>query len=128
MVTDRLLNLTDYPLLKTSLQDDSNHQDTTPEFFSQPGTLTKVYEDDQGPVMFVRAAKSLRLDIQYVSNADVKRNMKAMLVGFDILAKRAKDNGFTEVCFQSNSPFLKAFCIKRFGFVESQGELRKNLL
>lgn len=113
------------PVLSVSLAKDEYHKGTSPEFFTAPGTVCKVYEDEIGPICFVRGTKALRLDIQYVDNNDRKRNMAAMLEGFDALAAKAKENGFTEIIFQSNNRMLKRFCVKAFGFVESDGELRK---
>lgn len=127
MITDRFLKESDLTLLEFSLAKDEHHQGTPPEFFVQPGTLTKVYEDEKGPVLFVRGAKALRLDIQYVDNNDTERNKAAMLAGFDSLADKAKANGFTEVIFNTNSRALKIFCKRHFGFTESDGELRKYL-
>lgn len=127
MVNDRWLALEDFSLLELALSRDEHHKETTPDFFTQPGTVCKVYEDEQGPICFVRGSKALRLDIQYVDNHDRKRNLAAMLAGFGALAATARENGFTEIIFQSNSPMLKRFCAKAFGFIESDGELRKIL-
>lgn len=134
MVFDRFMVPEDLPILEMSLAIDPHHVGTTPDFFLQDGTVTKVYEDERGPIMFVRGAvikrfdkKVLRLDIQFVSNEDAKRNARAMFSGFDKMSQRAKDNGFEEIYFCSNSPLLIAFCTRRFGFVESNGELRKAL-
>jgi hypothetical protein len=132
MVTDRLLESQDKPLLADSLSKDEHHKDTTtPDFFYAPGTVCKVYEDEDGPICFVRCTKVLRLDIQYKDNEDKKRNLKAMISGFDSLEKKARDNGYTEIAFKTNSPLMKAFCTRRFGFVEecgACGELKKYLL
>jgi hypothetical protein len=127
MVTDRFLEHRDLALLELSLSRDEHHQGTPPEFFTQYGTVCKVFEDKQGPILFVRGAKAIRLDIQFADNNDHKRNMTAMLEGFDGLAKKCKEQGFSEVIFNTNNPMLKKFCVKRFGFVESEGELRKYL-
>lgn len=127
MITDRYFEPSDLDLLELSLSRDEHHTGTKPEFFTQVGCISKVYEDELGPILFVRGAKALRLDIQFANNDDHKRNMKAMLGGFDGLAKKAFQNGFTEVIFNSNNEMLKKFCIKRFGFEESNGELRKYL-
>jgi hypothetical protein len=127
MVTDRFMEASDAPLLARSLANDEHHRSTPPEFFTAPGTICKVYEDELGPICFVRGTKALRLDIQYVDNADKKRNMTAMLEGFDRLAKNAASHGFTEIIFQTNSPLLRKFCVKAFGFYEYEGELRKHL-
>lgn len=125
MVTDRMIQASDLPLVTIALAKDPNHSGTEPEFFVEPGTVCKVYEDEKGPILFARGAKALRLDIQYVDNNDTRRNMTAMLEGFDRLAAKAAENGFTEVIFNTNNPLLRRFCIKRFGFVDSCGELRK---
>lgn len=126
MVTDRFIEAGDMPALALSLAKDEHHKGTEPEFFTQIGTVCKVYSDEQGPICFVRGTKALRLDIQYADNDDVKRNMKAMLEGFDKLAEKAKENGFTEVVFTTNSNVLKRFCEKYFGFEAVSGhELRK---
>jgi len=127
MVTDRFLEHRDLALLEMSLARDEHHQGTPPEFFTQYGTVCKVFEDKQGPILFVRGAKVLRLDIQFVSNEDRRRNVRAMVTGFDDLAKKAKENGFTEIIFNSNNETLRKLCIRRFGFVEGQNELRKYL-
>ncbi len=96
------------------------------EFFTQFGCISKVYEDDSGPIMFVRGAKALRLDIQFVDNLDARRNMKAMLERFPDLVEKAKENGFSEIVFVTNSPLLKSFCERRLGFEALVGdELRR---
>lgn len=128
MVTDRLMEDTDLLLLGLSLSKDEHHVGTEPEFFTEPGTLTKVYESDGVPVLFVRGAPILRLDIQFVSNEDGRKNIKTMLEGLPPLAQKARENGFKEIVFNTSSPLLKAFCIKRLGFEEVEGsELRKVL-
>lgn len=126
-MTDRLIAESDRELLASSLSKDEHHKDTTkPDFFYAPGTVTKVYEDEQGPVCFARCTKVLRLDIQYADNDAHRRNLNVMTKGFDSLVRKAQDNGYTEICFQSNSPLLKKFCIQRLGFVEEDaGVLRK---
>ena len=124
MVTDRWIEPSDITLLEISLAKDEHHKETTPDFFYAPGSVTKVYEDETGPVLFARGSKALRLDLQYVDNEDTKRNMRVMLDGFPALAKKAKESGFNELIFNTNSPLMRKFCIKRFGFVDSPGELR----
>ena len=123
----RPINEEDRLLLEFSLEGDSYHRDTTSDFFYDPNSVCNVYEDDEGPVLFVRGTKALRLDIQFVDNKDTKRNAAVMLEQFANLAQQAKANGFTEIIFNSNSPLLIRFCKQKFGFVESKGELRKFL-
>lgn len=127
MITDRLFQVSDLPLLELSLAKDEHHVGTQPEFFTQIGTIAKVYEDEKGPILFVRGAKALRLDIQYVSNDDTERNKAAMMQGFDGLVRKARENGFSEVIFSTNSRALAIFCKRHFGFYEEKGELRKHI-
>lgn len=128
MVTDRLFDAqTDYNLLEVSLSKDEHHTTTRPEFFTEPGTVTKVYEDQQGPIMFVRGTPALRLDIQYVDNDDFERNKAAMIEGFPAFVERARVNGWKELIFNTQSRALRIFCKRQFGFKESQGELRKHI-
>lgn len=124
----RSLSKEDIPFLDFTLEGDTEHPGLKSSFFQQEGTLTNVYEEEgYGPVCYVRGCAVLRLDIHYCNNQDARRNMKTMLEGFPLLAQKARDNGFSEVVFQSDSPLLRSFCIKRLGFVESAGEMRKVL-
>lgn len=126
MVTDRFIEPSDMETLAISLAKDEYHKETEAEFFTQVGCVSKVYEDELGPIMFVRGAKALRLDIQFVDNLDARRNMKAMLERFPDLVQKAKENGFSEIVFVTNSPLLKSFCERRLGFETLAGdELRK---
>lgn len=127
MVTKRWAEQADLPLLAESLSKDAYHTTTKPEFFFQPGTVCTVYEDEKGPVMFVRGTKALRIDIQFVDNDDTERNAAVMLGEFQKFAEQIKQSGFTELVFDTNSPALKVFCKRRFGFREVNGELRKFL-
>lgn len=127
MVTDRMYEDADYDLLDLSLSRDEHHTTTKPEFFTEPGTVCKVYGDEQGPILFVKGSPVLRLDIQYVSNDDVERNKKAMLEGFPALEQKARENGFKEIVFQTNSRALAIFCRREFKFERYDGELRKLL-
>lgn len=127
MITDRFIELQDLNLLQLSLADDIYHHGTTVDFFTAPGSVCKVYEDEEGPIMFVRGAKALRVDIQYMDNTDVRRNMKCMLAGFPPLVEKAKENGFTEIIFNSDHQLLREFCVRRLGFIPSSGELRKEI-
>lgn len=125
MTTVRRIEHKDKQVLATSLATDSFHSTTDPDFFFAPGSVCNVYEDDKGPVLFLRGTKSLRLDIQFVSNNDFERNRGTMLDGFPGLIERAKRSGFTEIVFCSNSPLLMRFCRQKFGFEPVNGELRK---
>ena len=128
MITSRFLTEDDYPLLAESLSTDEYHKETALGFFLEEGTVTSVFEDVDGPVLFVRGQplihsehqrfKMIRLDIQFLNNLNAKRNMKTMLTGFPLLEQRAKENGFTGFIFMSTAPFLRKFCVRRLGFLE----------
>lgn len=126
MVTDRFIEPNDLEPLAIALAKDEYHKGTEVEFFTQFGCISKVYEDEIGPIMYVRGAKALRLDIQFTDNNDARRNMTAMLERFPDLVEKAKENGFAEIVFVTNSPLLKKFCEKRLGFETLAGdELRR---
>jgi hypothetical protein len=121
MVTNRFIKEEDYPLLKASLEKDEYHSNTSLEFFLEPNTVCSVYEDENGPVLFVRGSfvgQAVILDIQFLDNRAAKRNMRTMLEGFPRLAKLAKENGFTSFLFYTTQTLLKNFCIRRLGFEE----------
>lgn len=124
-MTYRFITEDDYPLLEQSLAKDEYHKDTTLDFFIERGTVCSVFEDEKGIVLFVRGKPiidydrnigMIQLDIQYLNNFDVKRNMKTMLKGFANIEEKAKENGFSGFFFNSTAPALKRFCIKYLGF------------
>ena len=122
---ERMIAPEDHALLADSLKDDQYHQKTTPEFFYAPGSFCKVYEDSEGPVMFVRGTKAIRLDIQFVNNRDFERNRKTMVEEFSAFADSCRQAGFTEIVFNTTSPLLRRFCKQTLKFVDVEGnELR----
>ena len=135
-LTDRWIEPQDVSLLELCLERDPHHVGTRVEFFYRPGTVTKVYEDDEGVVLFIRGeglelpeGNVLRVDVQYVSNEPSERNRMAMLDGFPKLADKARACGFSEILFYTNVRALSIFCQRNFGFKEvAKGELRKKLI
>jgi hypothetical protein len=122
MITSRYLHPDDYLLLVTSLAADEYHL-MVPMFFVEPETITLVYEDERSPVLFLRGkgfeqsdGNSLQVDIQFVNNNDVRRNLKTLLEGFPDLCQKAKVNGFSRIHFTVSGESLRKFCIRRFGF------------
>lgn len=125
VITNRLLTPEDEANLTVSLALDKEHPELEAEFFAEPGCVTNVYEDESGPICYVRGSAALRLDIHYRDNNAGRRNLLVMLENFPKLTENARLNGFKEIIFQSNSSLLVKFCVKRLGFIESCGELRK---
>lgn len=124
MILSRYIEEEDRSVLSDSLSKDEYHKNTEADFFYRIGTACSVYEEDGKPIMFMRGTKAVRLDIQFVDNSDLKSNLKALIAAFETFVPNAKANGFTEMIFNSNSPRLIAFCKRRFGFHEVDGELR----
>ncbi len=134
-LTDRWIEPKDISLLEMCLERDPHHAGTKVEFFYRPGTVTKVYEDDAGPILFLRGegldlpeGRILRVDVQYVDNFANERNRMAMLDGFPRLVEKAKLNGFNQILFFTNVRVVSVFCKRHLGFKEvSNGELRKHI-
>jgi hypothetical protein len=130
MITNRLITDEDYSLLTESLSQDEYHKETHTDFFYEPNTRCLVYEDEDGPICWVRGLPivhnqvgMIQLDIQFLDNRDAKRNLKAMLIGFPELERMAKLNKFVGFFFTSIQPSLCKFCIKRLGFQQYTDEL-----
>jgi hypothetical protein len=122
MVTSRHIEDADRAGIEAALAHDTFHPDTKADAFYLPNVLTSVYEDEAGPIMLVRGARSLRIDMLFFSNTDSKRNREAMLAGWETLASGAKNAGFLEITTSSNSPALVAFACKVLGFEQVQTE------
>lgn len=125
MVKDRWLTEDDRVVLEASLSVDQYHKETPVDFFYDSRSVCEVYEDSQGPVMFVRGTKALRIDVQFVKNSDRLRNAKAMLANIDRVVEQARRAGFTELVFCTDNPELLEFGKKALGFGEVNGELRR---
>ena len=57
-------------------------------FDNEEGTVTSVFEDEQGIVLFVRGKVlngAIVMDIQFLNNLNAKRNMRTMLEGLPII-------------------------------------------
>lgn len=113
----------DMQALETALAVDTYHPGTTPEFFTAPNTTCFVFENDKGPVLFVRGTSALRVDLCFTDNEDIETNKEALLQGIEILKTRAKDNGYTELVGYSNSLKLMQF-FKNQDFEVVAGEMR----
>lgn len=121
-ITCSPLGLDTIDILEESLNKDPYHQGTTVGFFQKEGTGCNVYSDERGPIVVVRGSNVLRLDVQFLDNNDTKRNMKVLLSEFPRVVEAAKAQNFHEVLFNTNNPVLKAFCIKRLGMHEVEGD------
>lgn len=118
----------DKPRLAEMIAADDHHRETTtPEFFFESGTKCLVYEsDDTEHQMFIRFSNCLRLDIQF-DNEDRRFNARTILTNFPRIVAWAKQKGFTEIVFSSDSPDLIAFLQKKFGIDPIGNEFRLKL-
>ncbi len=125
--------------LDAALSVDAFHLTTKSDFFlpltheGKPDVrvITNCYADSDGPVLYVRQTKALRIDLCFSDNNNHQRNKEAMIFGWNRLCDQAVQNGFTEIITSTNSPMLMKFGKDVFGFKEVQvdGEvvLRKDL-
>jgi hypothetical protein len=81
-----------------------------------------VYEDEQGPILYYRIARVLRVDMQF-DGRQPERTTRALAQGFPWLAGEARKAGFFQMIFESVSKRLIKFCNTRLGFRESPNEL-----
>jgi hypothetical protein len=111
----------DRPILEQSIAKDQWHSKTTkPEFFFDAKAISTVFDGETGPIMFVKGSTVLRLDIQFCDNEDRKNNALALNELAQII-ETAKASGFSELVFCTDSPLLKAYCVKHFQFEEIRG-------
>jgi hypothetical protein len=106
-------------LIESALAKDEFHPGTPSDIFYEPGVLTSLYSDDQGPVLFVRGYKSLHIDLLCVNNFDVERNRAVMQSHFKVICANAKSAGFHEICTSVNGAALLRFVCR----TEDQGGL-----
>jgi hypothetical protein len=127
VITVRPLVEEDRQSLNNSIINDLYHRDSmNDDFFYDRRAISTVYEKDNKPIMFVKGSTVLRLDIQFCNNSN-HRNNAAALNELSKIIETAKSSGFSELVFNTDSPLLKAFCCKHFGFVELNNELRRYL-
>lgn len=137
MITSRQVTAEDRTRIAEALSRDTFHPNTKADAFYMPGTVSNVYEDEQGnPILFVRASRSLRIDMCFFKNDAKAHNKEAMIAGFKQLVLLAKTAGFAEIVTSTNSEALRKFaCIPvdkgGFGFeeinIEGEIGLRRQL-
>jgi hypothetical protein len=123
MISERVIAVDDLELVSGLMKNDPYHKHIDPEFMYQEGGITNVYSDEKGPVLFVRASKTLRLFVQF--SEDKERNGKALIETLPLMVEKAKASGYTELIFSTTNPALSRFCCKHLGFTQSDNEMRK---
>lgn len=123
MVTSRHITEDDKASIQQALANDQFHRSTSADAFYDEGTLSNIYEDEDGPILLLRGSRSLRIDMMFFDNSAKVRNREAMLAGFQKLVDGAKAAGFKEITTSTNSPALLKFATMKiedggFGFEE----------
>jgi hypothetical protein len=123
-ITSRPLEHKDLDMLQRALdQDQYEHADK--EAYTQNGAYSEVYEDEQGPIGVLRYTKTLRLLTVWCDNKDRIRNGASVIQAITDAVTKAKESGFTDIIFNTQSPTLAKFCVDKLGFEESKGEYVK---
>ena len=99
----------DRDLIAGWIAKEPSHQNSSFDFYMEPGTTSVLYIDDAGPVFVVRYSSALRIDIDF-ANVDKERIRQALKNEFPKVANQAKNQGFKEIVFNSVSKSLVAFC------------------
>jgi hypothetical protein len=112
-----------------------------PEFWLEQNAATDTYllSDPLGPVFFFRIDRfpkgsseagepAAQLHIQFFPAQSMDGKMRiaeALAEGFRWLLPMLRLSGVKETFFDSASPRLIAFCVRRLGFTEKDGILKK---
>jgi hypothetical protein len=113
---------TDVEPLKEAIEKDTLHPGAwTVEHFTDPTLFAEVVEDEQGPVIYARFTKTLRISCGWADPENTKRNGRPAFEGVADTIQKAKASGYTEVIVLTNHPPLAEF-LKKFGFKEAKGE------
>ena len=114
--------LTDVAGLSEAIKKDTLHPgEWKVEHFTDPNLYSEVVEDEQGPVIYARFTKTLRISCVWADPDNKQRNFQPAFEGVKDAVDKAKASGFTEVIVLTNHPPLAAF-LKMFGFKEAKGE------
>jgi hypothetical protein len=105
----------DKELLDAAAKADPYHAKAglTGEHWEDRNTL--VWADDHGLVVALRTSLVARVDLQFMSQ-DVERNARALLEGFWRYVSVMEKKGIEEIIFNTESPAVARFFVKRFGF------------
>jgi hypothetical protein len=79
------------------------------DFFFEPHTDSFILEDDNGPVLNVRLARALRVNIVFNDPDARERNKETMTHLANFLRTMAGESGFREVVYTSENRALRAF-------------------
>lgn len=117
----RKLREEDRALLAEWMQADPFHRGYSPQLFFEDGMESMIFEDEQGPILFVALSKAVRAFVQFAPG-ERERSREALPKAFAFVASEARKGKFHEIIFESKSLPVIRFCKKRLGFRESPNE------
>lgn len=122
MITHRPITPEDFPKIEQEIARDSCHADwMKPAFFVQPNTVSRVYFDEDGPILFLRMSNALRLHIQFCG-VEKEKIRKCLVTQFPEVVHNAKRNGYAQILYETISKPLAWFCRRYLGFTDSPDE------
>jgi len=121
----RLLNSEDRPMVESWVAGEPLHANNTFDWYNEAGTKSVVFEDAEGAVLVAKFTPCLKIDIDFLPEAEHKRVARALAEGLQDMGGAAKQQGFKQISFDSTVGKLRAFC-ERLGFVPTP-EMRKTL-
>jgi len=80
-----------------------------------------IWSDDSGAVVALRTGNVARCDIQFLTQ-DFERNARALTEGFWRYVVVMQQKGYEEIVFNTESPAVANFFMKRFKFRYLGGE------
>ena len=105
----RKLTDEDRPQIDAWIEKDKFHAGKgSSDFFFEPASDAFAVEDDAGDVMYVRIARSLRVNACFDPDAR-DRNKETIPQLLNFLEKMASDSGFREVVWTSENRALRMF-------------------
>jgi len=121
MITERPLQEADLENLAKEISFEPEHNWMTTKFFQSPNSKALVYEDENGPIMYLRMSSCLRIHIQFC-RTDKDRIRKALIAGGASIIPKAKQNGYASVLYETANKSLAWFCRRYLGFRASPDE------
>lgn len=109
MVNIRAFTDADIPALKQAIDADQFHPGEWQVEHFTPPMLTNVVEDQNGPIVFVRYTKTLRISCIWCDGADISRNARAIIQGLNDAVQKARASGFTEIIATTTHERLAVF-------------------
>lgn len=91
------------------------------DFYDGTGFCETV-RDENGPIVFVKFTKSLRISVVWADSENHHRNAQAIVLGIKDAVEKARGQGYTEIIIQTNVPKLANFLTRVIGMRKSGDE------